>query len=66
MPLASSIIHLTVPHFGIGAGIGAVDAAMVPFLAGLAGDDRTRGKTLAMGQAAVSLAYCLGILSNLH
>jgi hypothetical protein len=35
VPLASSIIHLTGPHFGIGAGIGAVDASLVPLLATL-------------------------------
>ncbi|XP_046447395.1 synaptic vesicular amine transporter-like isoform X2 [Daphnia pulex] len=70
VPLASSIIHLTGPHFCIGAGIGAVDASLVPLLATLA-ENRQRlekivdlspsyGKTFALGQTAVSLAYCLG------
>lgn len=65
VPLASSIIYLTAPHFGIGAGIGAVDASLVPLLATLAdqqGDSvqASYGKTFALGQTAVSLAYCLG------
>lgn len=63
--------HLTLPHFGIGFGIGAVDASLVPLLATLAdqqhskaGDNDGRhpsyGGTFALGQTAVSLAYCLG------
>lgn len=70
VPLANSIIYLTGPHFGIGAGIGAVDASLVPLLATLADynqntDDRkspnsSYGRTFALGQTAVSLAYCLG------
>lgn len=72
MPLASSIIYLTGPHFGIGVGIGAVDASLVPLLATLADrhlstdttDDLpttpSYGRTFALGQTAVSLAYCLG------
>lgn len=69
MPLAGSIIYLSAPHFGIGAGIGAIDAALVPLLATLA-DEKTEstdttdvssyGNTFALGQTAVSLAYCLG------
>lgn len=70
VPLATSIIYLSGPHFGIGAGIGAVDAALVPLLATLA-DEKTEdsdsavkgssyGNTFALGQTAVSLAYCLG------
>ncbi|KAK4018560.1 synaptic vesicular amine transporter [Daphnia magna] len=72
VPLASSIIYLTGPHFGIGIGIGAVDASLVPLLATLADrhpstditDDLptapSYGRTFALGQTAVSLAYCLG------
>lgn len=68
VPLAGSIIHLTGPHFGIGFGIGAVDAALVPLLATLAdlrnedssGQPASYGGTFALGQTAVSLAYCLG------
>ena len=69
VPLVKSIIYLSGPHFGIGAGIGAVDAALVPLLATLA-DVKTEsdtavkgssyGSTFALGQSAVSLAYCLG------
>lgn len=74
VPLASSIIYLTGPHFGIGIGIGAVDASLVPLLATLADrhpstditDDLptapSYGRTFALGQTAVSLAYCLGKL----
>ncbi|KAI9565499.1 hypothetical protein GHT06_009291 [Daphnia sinensis] len=72
VPLASSIIYLTGPHFGIGIGIGAVDASLVPLLATLADKHPSAGitndlpsapsygKTFALGQTAVSLAYCLG------
>ncbi|XP_057373254.1 synaptic vesicular amine transporter-like isoform X2 [Daphnia carinata] len=72
VPLVSSIIYLTGPHFGIGIGIGAVDASLVPLLATLADkhpstditDDLpttpSYGRTFALGQTAVSLAYCLG------
>lgn len=70
VPLATSIIHLTIPHFFIGAGIGAVDACLVPLLARLVDLDNhglakpapgSYGMTFALGQTAVSLAYCLGI-----
>lgn len=69
--MANSISQLSVPHLGIGAGIGAVDAALVPLLATLADSQRrdrrdahaTYGATLALGQTAVSLAYCLGSVS---
>ena len=68
VPLASSVFHLTLPHFGIGAGIGAVDAALVPLLATLAENNLSArsqvttsyGGTFAWGQTAVSLAYFLG------
>lgn len=68
VPLATAIFHLTLPHFGIGAGIGAIDAALVPQLATLAegyhqkNSKTTYGGTFALGQTAVSLAYCLGPL----
>ena len=60
---------MTIPHFFIGAGIGAVDASLVPLLARLVDDHHgsakpapgSYGMTFALGQTAVSLAYCLGI-----
>ena len=71
IPLVPSIIYLSIPHLGIGAGIGSVDAALVPLLATLAdsiADDTnpsvsntaTYGRTFAIGQTAVGLAYCFG------
>ena len=66
IPLVPSIIYLSVPHFGIGAGIGTVDAALVPLLATLADKQATYGQTFALGQTAVGLAYCLGEDRSIH
>ena len=66
IPLVPSIIYLSVPHFGIGAGIGTVDAALVPLLATLADKQATYGGTFALGQTAVGLAYCLGKSRFVH
>lgn len=35
IPLATALDQLIVPHFGLGLGVGAVDAALVPMLANL-------------------------------
>jgi DHA1 family solute carrier family 18 vesicular amine transporter 1/2 len=62
VPSASSVSQLAVPHFGIGLGIGVVDAALVPLLASLM-DSRYAahyGSVYALQQMAVSLAYSLG------
>jgi MFS family permease len=62
VPSAGSVGQLAVPHFGLGLGIGVVDAALVPLLASLM-DSRYAahyGSVYALQQMAVSLAYSLG------
>jgi MFS family permease len=62
IPSAGSVGQLAVPHFGLGLGIGVVDAALVPLLASLM-DSRYAahyGSVYALQQMAVSLAYSLG------
>nr|CAD7576524.1 unnamed protein product [Timema californicum] len=64
IPSARGVAQLAVPHFGLGLGIGVVDAALVPMLASLV-DARygaNYGSVYALQQSAVSLAYCLGPL----
>lgn len=66
IPLATSITDLTLPHFGLGLGVGALDAALVPLLATFV-DSRSHahahyGPVYALQQAAVCLAYSLGPL----
>ncbi|XP_017786489.1 PREDICTED: synaptic vesicular amine transporter-like [Nicrophorus vespilloides] len=64
IPLATSIGGLTLPHFGLGLGVGVVDAALVPLLANLV-DTRGNsqyGPIYALQQASVSLAYSFGPL----
>lgn len=62
--MASSINQLTFPHFGLGLGVGALDAALVPLLAYLvdAQGNKNYGPVYAIQQTAVSLAYSLGPL----
>lgn len=54
---------LTLPHFGLGLGIGVVDSALVPLLATLVDSRHSAhyGCVYALQQMAVSLAYCLGM-----
>ncbi|XP_064484218.1 synaptic vesicular amine transporter-like [Ornithodoros turicata] len=62
IPVATSVLHLVGPHFGLGLGIGIVDAALMPLLALLV-DSRhstSYGTVFAIAETAVSLAYCLG------
>ena len=62
VPSAGSVGQLAIPHFGLGLGIGVVDAALVPLLASLM-DSRYAahyGSVYALQQMAVSLAYSLG------
>jgi MFS family permease len=64
IPSASGVGQLAVPHFGLGLGIGVVDAALVPLLASLM-DSRYAahyGSVYALQQMAVSLAYSLGMI----
>lgn len=56
--------QLVLPHFGLGLGIGIVDAALVPMLANLMDTRHSAhyGSVYALQQTAVSLAYSLGNL----
>lgn len=56
------MLQLVVPHFLLGLGIGAVDAALVPLLASLADSTHTSsyGTVYAVQQMTVSVAYALG------
>ncbi|KAK3921389.1 Synaptic vesicular amine transporter [Frankliniella fusca] len=59
---ARNLWQLVLPHFGLGLGVGSVDAALVPLLAYLV-DTRHGagyGAVYALQQTAVSLAYALG------
>lgn len=59
---ARNLWQLVLPHLGLGLGVGAVDAALVPLLAYLV-DTRHGagyGAVYALQQTAVSLAYALG------
>uniref|UniRef100_A0A1B0G6X7 Major facilitator superfamily (MFS) profile domain-containing protein n=1 Tax=Glossina morsitans morsitans TaxID=37546 RepID=A0A1B0G6X7_GLOMM len=77
IPRASSVAQLLVPHFGLGLGIGIVDAALVPLLAKFVDDilfheEPTSfnqvnpilryGNVYAIQQTSVSLAYFLAPL----
>ncbi|KAF5307898.1 hypothetical protein FQR65_LT06465 [Abscondita terminalis] len=64
VPLATSIHHLVIPHFGLGLGVGALDAALVPMLANFV-DNRGEsyyGLVYALQQTSVNLAYSFGPL----
>lgn len=75
IPEAKTVSSLIIPHFGLGLGIGVLDASLVPYLARLADtilgnyDDNTDetedsaanyGCVYAIQQSAVSLAYSVG------
>ncbi|XP_022910038.2 synaptic vesicular amine transporter [Onthophagus taurus] len=64
IPLAATISNLTLPHFGLGFGVGAVDAALVPLLANLVDMHKSTkyGPIYTLQQMSVSLAYCFGPL----
>ncbi|CAG2174352.1 unnamed protein product [Oppiella nova] len=64
IPLASNMNHLIVPHFGLGLGIGTIDAAIMPFLANIVDTKffTLYGSVYAIAQTAVCLAYSLGPL----
>ncbi|XP_019876619.2 chromaffin granule amine transporter-like [Aethina tumida] len=64
LPLANNLFQLAIPHFGLGLGVGIVDAVLVPLLANLV-DSRGSsqyGPVYALQQASVSLAYSFGPL----
>ena len=57
------MVHLVLPHFCIGLGIGIVDAALMPLLARLVerhGLADGYGAVYALSQTAVCLAYSVG------
>lgn len=74
IPATTSILGLLVPHFGLGLGIGTIDAALVPLLASAVDSKCSQGDTdsvtsnsishygavYAIQQMAVSLAYSIG------
>ncbi|XP_074644038.1 synaptic vesicular amine transporter-like [Tubulanus polymorphus] len=62
LPFATKIVHLILPHFGVGFSIGIMNATMLPLLALLV-DQRHRaeyGMVYAIGQLACSLGYAIG------
>nr|XP_034328336.1 synaptic vesicular amine transporter [Crassostrea gigas] len=64
IPFSTSVTQLMLPHFGIGLGLGIVDAALMPLLALLV-DTRqmaSYGTVYAVAQLSVCLAYGLGPL----
>ena len=63
VPLAGSVGRLTLPHLGIGVGVGAVDAALLPLLAAYVDNHMPNthySSVYALTQAAVAGAYCAG------
>ncbi|XP_008199134.3 synaptic vesicular amine transporter [Tribolium castaneum] len=68
LPLAVSIYQLSIPHFGLGLSVGAVDAALVPYLANLVDSKGSNqyGTVYALQQVFVSLAYAFGPLLGGH
>lgn len=65
--MATTMLQLVIPHFLLGLGIGAVDAALVPLLASLVDTRHAThyGSVYAMQQIAVSLAYSFGKIFSL-
>ncbi|XP_048747879.2 synaptic vesicular amine transporter-like [Ostrea edulis] len=64
IPFSTSVPQLILPHFGIGLGLGIVDAALMPLLALLV-DTRhvtSYGSIYTIAQLSVSLAYGIGPL----
>lgn len=64
LPLATTMSQLSIPHFGLGLSVGAVDAALVPLLANLVDlkGGNQYGRVYALQQVSVSLAYSFGPL----
>ena len=63
VPFAGSVGHLALPHLGVGVGVGAVDAALLPLLAAHVDTQRPNahyGTVYALAQCAVAGAYCVG------
>nr|XP_042905860.1 synaptic vesicular amine transporter-like [Parasteatoda tepidariorum] len=64
IPLTTHILELVIPHFGLGLGIGIVDASLMPLLAYLVDSRHVAlyGTIYAVAQVAVCLAYSVGPL----
>ncbi|KAF0302877.1 Synaptic vesicular amine transporter [Amphibalanus amphitrite] len=63
LPQSTRMVHLILPHFCIGLGIGIVDASLMPLLARLVerhGLLDGYGAVYALSQTAVCLAYSVG------
>ena len=62
IPESRSLLVLSLPHAGLGMGIGGVDAALMPLLASMVDQRHTAayGAVYAIAQAAVAGAYCAG------
>ncbi|XP_043239757.1 synaptic vesicular amine transporter-like [Amphibalanus amphitrite] len=63
LPQSTRMVHLILPHFCIGLGIGIVDASLMPLLARLVerhGLMDGYGAVYALSQTAVCLAYSVG------
>lgn len=61
--MATAMVHLIMPHFGLGLGLGVVDASLMPLLAQLVDtrhEGAVYGSVFAIGQTAVCLAYSIG------
>ncbi|XP_039277544.1 synaptic vesicular amine transporter-like [Nilaparvata lugens] len=66
VPSAKTMSGLIAPHFGLGLGIGIVDAALVPLLANIVDTRHSAhyGSIYALQQTSVSLAYALGPMAG--
>ncbi|ENN75493.1 hypothetical protein HUJ04_001706 [Dendroctonus ponderosae] len=64
IPMANTMTQLAIPHFGLGLGVGAVDASLVPLLANFVDNKGSSqyGPVYAFQQAAVAVAYSFGPL----
>lgn len=64
LPLANTISQLSLPHFGIGLGVGTIDAALVPLLSIFVDQKGTPhyGPIYTLQQASVAVAYSFGPL----
>ncbi|GFX88449.1 synaptic vesicular amine transporter [Trichonephila clavipes] len=64
IPLSKHVLQLVIPHFGLGLGIGVIDASLMPLLANVV-DIRyvaIYGSVYAIAEIAVCLAYSIGPL----